>query len=48
MSEQQALNYAETIKSAIQDVKNFKDEQRWKADVQNRVAKRLSEEQDCV
>jgi len=24
MSEQQALNYAETIKSAIQDVKNFK------------------------
>jgi DNA-directed RNA polymerase alpha subunit len=48
MSEQQALNYAETIKSAIQDVKDFKDEQRWKADVQNRVAKRLSEEQDCV
>jgi hypothetical protein len=48
MSEQQALNYAETIKSAIQDVKDFKDEQRWKADVQNRVAKKLSEEQDCV
>lgn len=24
MNEQQALNYAETIKSAIQDVKNFK------------------------
>jgi DNA-directed RNA polymerase alpha subunit len=48
MSEQQALNYAETIKSAIHDVKDFKDEQRWKADVQNRVAKRLSEEQDCV
>ena len=24
MSEQQALNYAETIKSSIQDVKNFK------------------------
>lgn len=24
MSEQQALNYAETLKSAIQDVKNFK------------------------
>jgi DNA-directed RNA polymerase alpha subunit len=48
MSEQQALNYAETIKSAIQDVKDFKDEQRWKADVQNRIAKRLSEEQDCV
>ena len=24
MSEQQALNYAETLKSAVQDVKNFK------------------------
>jgi hypothetical protein len=48
MSEQQALNYAETIKSAIQDVKNFRDEERWKANVQNRVARRLSEEQDCV
>lgn len=48
MSEQQALNYAETIKSAIADVKNFKDEERWRANVQNRVAKRLSEEQDCV
>jgi hypothetical protein len=48
MSEQQALNYAETIKSAIQDVKNFKDEQRWKDNVQNRVAKKLAEEQDCV
>lgn len=26
MSEQQALNYAETLKQAVQDVKNFKNE----------------------
>jgi len=48
MNEQQALNYSETLKSAIQDVKNFRDEERWKANLQNRVARRLSEEQDCV
>lgn len=48
MTEQQTLNYAETLKSAIQDVKNFRDERRWKANVQNRIAKKLAEESDCV
>jgi hypothetical protein len=48
MSEQQALNYAKTLENAIQDVKHFKDERKWKQDLQNRVAKKLAEEQDRV
>jgi len=48
MSEQQALNYAKTLESAVEDVKHFKDERKWKQDVVNRVAKRLAEESDCV
>ena len=48
MSEQQTLNYAKTLENAIQDVKNFKDERKWKADLQNRIAKKLAEESDCV
>lgn len=48
MSEQQALNYAKTLENAIQDVKNFRDECRWKANVQNQIAKSLAEEGDCV
>jgi hypothetical protein len=48
MSEQQALNYAETLKSAVEDVKHFKDERKWKQDLQNRIAKKLAEESDCV
>jgi hypothetical protein len=48
MTEQQALNYAETLKNAIDDVKHFKEERKWKNDLQNRVAKRLAEETDCV
>jgi hypothetical protein len=50
MSEQQALNYAETIKSAIDDVKHFKDEERWKANVINKniEALRKATEGDCV
>lgn len=48
MSEQQALNYAKTLENAIQDVKNFKDERKWKQDLQNRIAKKLAEESDCV
>jgi len=48
MTEQQALNYAETIKSAIDDVKQFRQERKWKNDVQNRMAKTLAEESDCV
>ncbi len=48
MSEQQALNYAETLKSAINDVKTFRAEKTSKADLQNRIAKKLAEESDCV
>lgn len=48
MSEQQALNYASTLENAIQDVKNFRDERKWQANLQNRIAKKLSEEGDCV
>ena len=48
MTEQQALNYAKTLENAVQDVKNFKDERKWKANLQNRIAKKLAEESDCV
>ena len=48
MSEQQALNYAKTLETAVEDVKHFKDERKWKHDLQNRVAQRLAEESDCV
>lgn len=48
MTEQQALNYAKTLENAIQDVKNFRDERKWKANLQNRIANRLAEETDCV
>ena len=48
MSEQQTLNYAKTLESAMLDVKNFRDERKWKTDLQNRIAKKLAEEGDCV
>lgn len=48
MTEQQALNYAETIKSAAKDVKTFRDQRLAKADLQNKIARRLAEESDCV
>lgn len=48
MTEQQALNYAKTLENSIQDVKHFRDERKWKANLQNRVAAKLAEEADCV
>ena len=48
MTEQQALNYAETLKNAVEDVKHFKPERKWKSDLQNRVASKLADESDCV
>jgi hypothetical protein len=48
MSEQQALNYAETINSAVRDVKFFREEKKWNGDLQNRIARKLAEESDCV
>jgi hypothetical protein len=44
MSEQQTLNYAETLKSAVADVKSF----RAKQDPAIKQASRISQEQDCV
>ena len=44
MTEQQTLNYAETLKKAIQDVKRFKA----KADPTNKATTKLATEGDCV
>jgi hypothetical protein len=43
MSEQQALNYAETLKSAINDVKMFKTDIKEKS-----VTGKLAEQGDCI
>lgn len=48
MSEQQAFNYAKTLENAVQNVKDFRDERRWKQNVENRVAANLAKETDCV
>lgn len=48
MSEQQALNYAETIKSAIKDVEKFRSQRKAMGDLQNKIASRLASESDCV
>jgi hypothetical protein len=44
MTEQQALNYAETLKSAIKDVKAFRN----KTDPTNKAASKIANEGDCV
>jgi hypothetical protein len=44
MTEQQALNYAETLKKAIQDVKQFKA----KTDPTTNATTKLATEGDCV
>jgi hypothetical protein len=46
MSEQQALNYAETLKSAIKDVKQFQQERT--SNVENKQALKAAANQDCV
>jgi hypothetical protein len=48
MSEQQALNYAEALKSAVNDVKEFRDQQQRNGDLVNKIAKRLAEQGDCA
>lgn len=48
MTKQQALNYAETIKSAIKDVEEFEKEYKAKKDVANQTASNLAKEGDCV
>lgn len=44
LSEQQAINYAETLNSAVKDVKAF----RTKKDPNNKAASKLADEGDCV
>jgi hypothetical protein len=46
MSEQQALNYAETLKSAINDVKEFHRKET--RSQENQQAIKSAQEQDCV
>lgn len=48
MSKQQAINYAETLKSAVKDVEKFEEERKWGGDLQNKIATKLAEESDCV
>lgn len=44
MTEQQAFNYAQTIKTAVQDVIEFKS----RNNVKNNVTTKLAEQGDCV
>ena len=46
MSEQQALNYAETLKSAIKDVKDFRNQRNVKQE--NKPAVKQAQEGDCI
>jgi hypothetical protein len=46
MSEQQALNYAETLKSAVKDVKEFRKNKT--SSKENQQAIKAAQEQDCV
>jgi hypothetical protein len=46
MTEQQALNYSETLKSAIQDVKDFSNKARNRNE--NSTVTKLAEQGDCV
>jgi hypothetical protein len=46
MSEQQALNYSETLKSAIEDVKKF--QAKLTSNKENQSGLREANEQDCV
>ena len=46
MSEQQAINYAETLKSAVKDVKEFRRKKT--SSQENQQAIKSAQEQDCV
>ena len=48
MSQQTALNYAETLKTSIKDVDHFRKERLSKKDNANNAAVKLSEQTDCV
>ena len=44
MSKQQALNYAEVLKTSIDDVEKFRNERKRNSDLQNKIASRLAQE----
>ena len=44
MTEQQALNYSETLKSSIKDVKEFRN----KKDPSTKAASKIANEGDCI
>ena len=46
LSKQQALNYAETLKSAITDVEEFRKDRQGKAE--RAIITKMANEQDCV
>jgi len=48
MSPQTALNYAETLKSSIKDVAQFRQERLSKKDNANQAASKLAQQTDCV
>lgn len=48
MTEQQALNYAETIKCAITDVTEFRNKRERAGDLVNKIASKLAKEGDCA
>lgn len=48
MTKQQALNYAETLKSAVADVEEFRAIKKQMGDLQNKIASRLAEQGDCA
>lgn len=48
MNKQQALNYAETLKSAIKDVEEFEQKRKSTKNSNNQNITKLAEEGDCV
>ena len=48
LDKQVALNYAETLKSAVADVEKFQQEKKALKDIHNKVIKKLAEEHNSV
>jgi hypothetical protein len=48
MTQQQALNYAQVLQSAVKDVEQFRKQRTQSKSTQNQTAVRLAEQQDCV
>jgi hypothetical protein len=48
MTQQQALNYAQVLQSAVADVEQFRTQRAQSKTSQNQTATRLADQQDCV